>query len=187
MGGVLVDGQVRGSIDIPLLGSIISRNSFTTPVQGLDTIPVADRPPVNITHLAFQSMVGIGTLLALAVVVFWCARWRRRDLLGNRWFLRFSAVAGPLAIVALEAGWIATEVGRQPWTVFGVLRTTQAAGSNSGLWWLLGVTLVVYAGMTVGAFVVFRSMARRWRSGEVNLPSPYGPQARFSETQRVDR
>ena len=187
LGGVLVDGQVRGSVDIPLLGSIISRNSFTTPVRGLDTIPVADQPPVNITHLAFQSMVGIGTLLALSAVVFWWARWRRRDLLENRWFLRFSALAGPLAIIALEAGWIATEVGRQPWTVFGVLRTTQAAGSNSGLWWLFGITFLVYAAMTVGASVVLRSMARRWRSGEVDLPSPYGPQARLSDTQRVDR
>ena len=187
LGGVLVDGQVRGSIDIPLLGSIISRNSFTTPVQGLDTIPAADQPPVNITHLAFQSMVAIGTLLALAVVVFWWARWRDRDLLENRWFLRFSAVAGPLAIVALEAGWIATEVGRQPWTVFGVLRTTQAAGSNSGLWWLFGITFLVYAAMTLGAYVVLRSMARRWRSGEVDLPSPYGPQTRVPDTQEVDR
>jgi len=187
LGGVLVDGQVRGAIDIPLLGSIISRNSFTTPVQGLDTIPVADQPPVNIAHLAFQSMVGIGTLLALAVVLFWWTRWRDRDLLENRWFLRFSAAAGPLAIIALEAGWIATEVGRQPWTVFGVLRTTEAAGSNSGLWWLFGVTFLVYAAMTVGAYVVLRSMARRWRSGELDLPSPYGPQARLSDTQRTDR
>ena len=127
------------------------------------------------------------SLAALAVVLFWWTRWRDRDLLENRWFLRFSAAAGPLAIIALEAGWIATEVGRQPWTVFGVLRTTEAAGSNSGLWWLFGVTFLVYAAMTVGAYVVLRSMARRWRSGELDLPSPYGPQARLSDTQRTDR
>ena len=121
-------------------------------------------------------MVGIGTLLALAVLVFWAARWRGRDLLERRWFLRFAAAAGPLAVIALEAGWVATEVGRQPWVVYGVLLTAEAAGNYSGLWWLLGTTLVVYTAMTVAAVVVLRSMARRWREGQHDLPSPYGPQ-----------
>jgi cytochrome d ubiquinol oxidase subunit I len=181
IGGVLVNDQVRGALDIPVLGSLIARGSFTEPVPGLDTIPVQDRPPVNITHWAFQSMIGLGTLLALAVLVFWFARWRRHDPLEHRWVLRFAAVAGPLAVLTLESGWVATEVGRQPWVVYGVLRTTQAAGSNSGLWWLLAATMVVYAGMTTGAIVVLRSMARRWRAGQTDLPSPYGPQARLRD------
>ena len=176
LGGLLIDGEVRWALDIPLLGSVIARNSFTKPVEGLETIPADQHPPVNISHLAFQSMVGIGTLLALAVVVYWFARWRGHDLLGNHWFLRFAVLAGPLAVVAMEAGWIATEVGRQPWVVYGFMRTSEAAGDNSGLWWLLGVTLVVYAAMTAGAVVVLRSMARRWRAGDENLPSPYGPE-----------
>ena len=177
IGGILVDGQVRYALDIPYLGSLIARNSFFKEVPGLSSFPPEDRPPVNITHLAFQSMVGIGLLLALGVVVFWAARWRGRDLLGHRWFLRFAVVAGPLAVVALEAGWVATEVGRQPWVVYGFMRTTEAAGSNSGLWWLLGATVVLYSALTVGAVAVLRSMARRWRRGEEDLPSPYGPQA----------
>ena len=176
LGGLLIDGEVRWAIDIPRLGSLIARNSFLKPVEGLDTIPADQQPPVNITHVAFQSMVGIGTLLALAAVLFWLARWRGRDLLGNRWFLRFVVLAGPLAVVALEAGWIATEVGRQPWVVYGIMRTSEAAGDNSGLWWLLGATVVVYAAMTIGAVKVLRSMARRWRAGEEDLPSPYGPE-----------
>jgi cytochrome d ubiquinol oxidase subunit I len=185
IGGLLIDGEVRWAIDIPRLGSVIARNSFTTPVRGLDTIPVDARPPVNLTHVAFQSMVGIGTLLALAVVVFWLARWRGHDLLGNGWWLRFAVVAGPLAVAALELGWIATEVGRQPWVVYGVLRTADAAGDNPGLWWLVGSTLVVYTALTVGAVVVLRSMARRWRAGEHDLPSPYGPQV--AGTEKVGR
>jgi cytochrome d ubiquinol oxidase subunit I len=175
LGGVLVDGQVRGAIDIPRIGSLIARNSFEKPVSGLDSIPPGDRPPVNITHLAFQSMVGIGTLLAFAVAVYWFARWRRRDLIGNRWFLRGAVVAGPLAVLAMECGWIATEVGRQPWTVWQILRTTDAASESGGLWWSYAGAVVIYVGMTIGAVVVLRSMARRWRAGEEDLPSPYGP------------
>ncbi|WP_307861700.1 cytochrome ubiquinol oxidase subunit I [Nocardioides xinjiangensis] len=177
LGGLLVDGEVRWALDIPRLGSIIARNSFTEPVQGLETIPPADRPPVNVTHVAFQTMVGIGTLLAVAVLVYWFARWRGRDPLATRWTLRAAVAAGPLAVVALEAGWIATEVGRQPWVVYGVLRTEDAAGDNPQVWILLAATATLYALLTVGAVVVLRSMARRWRAGEQDLPSPYGPEA----------
>ena len=177
LGGVLVDGEVKGAIDIPRLGSLIAMNSPDKPVPGLDTIPEEDQPPVNMTHLAFQTMVGIGTLLAAGVVWFWFQRRRGKDLLERRWFLRAAAVAGPLAVVALEAGWISTEVGRQPWVVDGFLRTTDAVGDYTAqLWWLLGVSSVVYTGMTIGAAVVLRSMARRWRDGETDLPSPYAPE-----------
>jgi cytochrome bd ubiquinol oxidase subunit I len=176
LGGLLVDGEPRWFIEIPYWGSFIARGSFDKPVRGLDTFPPADQPPVNITHVAFQLMVGIGTLLALAVTAYWVARWRGRDPLGSRWVLRAAVVAGPLAVVALESGWVATEVGRQPWVVFGHMRTADAAGSNSGLWLLLAATVLVYTAMTVGAVAVLRSMARRWRSGEEDLPSPYGPE-----------
>jgi cytochrome d ubiquinol oxidase subunit I len=176
IGGLLIDGHVRFAFDIPWIGSAIARNSFTKGVQGMDTIPVNERPPINITHVAFQSMVALGTLLALVVVLFWFAKWRGRDLMVNRWFLRFMVVAGPLAIIALECGWIATEVGRQPWTVWQVLRTTDAASRSTGLWWSYAVAFVVYIGMTIGAYVVLRGMARRWREGETDLPTPYGPE-----------
>jgi cytochrome d ubiquinol oxidase subunit I len=175
IGGLLIHGQARFFLEIPKWGSFIARGSFSKPVRGLDTFPPADRPPVNITHVAFQSMIGIGSLLALAVTIYWIARWRRHDLLTKRWFLRFAVVAGPLAVLALESGWIATEVGRQPWTVFGVLRTVNAATDNPGLWWSYTGALLLYLGMTIGAYVVLRSMARRWRAGEEDLPSPYGP------------
>lgn len=175
LGGVLIDGEVRWALTIPRLGSIIARNSWDAPVPGLDEVPRSQWPPVNITHLAFQSMVGIGTLLAAVAVVYWLARWRGRDLLGNRWFLRLAVITGPLAIIAVESGWVATEVGRQPWTVWQVLTTAEAASQSSGLWWSYLAVLVVYLGMTVGAYVVLRSMARRWRAGEADLPSPYGP------------
>jgi cytochrome d ubiquinol oxidase subunit I len=181
IGGLLVDGEPRWFLEIPRWGSFIARGSFSKPVRGLDTFPPADRPPVNITHVAFQSMVGIGTLLALGVLAFWVARWRGREPLRNTWVLRAAVVAAPLAVVALESGWVATEVGRQPWIVFGYLRTAQAAGSNGWLWVLLAATVAVYAAMTIGAVLVLRSMSRRWRAGEEDLPSPYGPELAIAQ------
>ncbi|MBU1802799.1 MAG: cytochrome ubiquinol oxidase subunit I, partial [Actinobacteria bacterium] len=114
-------------------------------------------------------------------LIYWIARWRGHDLLEpqtrfHRWFLRGAVLAAPLAIAALELGWIATEVGRQPWIVYGIMRTTEAAGENSGLWWLYGTTVVVYTALSWGAISILRSMARRWRAGEEDLPSPYGPE-----------
>lgn len=126
-------------------------------------------------------MVGIGMLLVVAVVIFWVSRWRGRDLLASRWFLRFAVLAGPLAVLAMESGWVATEVGRQPWVVWEVLRTEDAVTDNPGIWWSFGGTLVVYVGMTVGAVIVLRSMARRWRAGAEDLPSPYGPEQQVVE------
>jgi cytochrome bd ubiquinol oxidase subunit I len=174
-GGFLIDGEVRWALPIPKIGSIISRGSFDAPVPGLDTVPRSDWPPVNLTHWSFQSMVGIGFLLAFVVVVYWLARRRGHDLTGNRWFLRFCVIAGPLAIAALELGWVTTEVGRQPWTVWQVLRTTDAATMSTGIWWSYTGVLILYTGMTIAAYVVLRSMARRWRAGDEALLSPYAP------------
>jgi cytochrome d ubiquinol oxidase subunit I len=177
IGGFLIDGKLRWALSIPRLGSIISRNSFTKAVPGLNDVPADQRPPANIVHWSFQSMVGIGSVLALFVVLFWLARWRKRDLLRSALFLKAAVLAGPLAVLALEAGWVTTEVGRQPWTVWQVLRTADAASPNSGLWISYAVAAVVYLAMTVGAVVVLRSMARRWRAGEEDLDAPYGPGA----------
>ena len=99
-------------------------------------------------------------LLAVAAVVFWVARWRDRDLLERRWFLRFAASAGVLAVVAMEAGWIATEVGRQPWTVYGHLRTLDAVNPAPGLWTGLALVFLVYALMTVAVVAVMRRLPR---------------------------
>ncbi|MCC3765027.1 cytochrome ubiquinol oxidase subunit I [Glycomyces sp. TRM65418] len=182
IGGVLIEGEVKGAIEIPYLGSIIALGSLDEPVPGLDQIPDEDQPPVNLTHWAFQTMIGIGLLLMAAVALFWFLRWRRRDLLEHRWFLRFASTAGVLAVIALESGWIATEVGRQPWIVYGVMRTNEAAADHSaGLWGVYGASVVLYGAMTVGAIVVLRSMARRWRAGAADLPSPYGPQSRLRD------
>src|SRR5262249_8273054 len=106
--------QLKFAIPIPHLLSILADHSWNGKVAGLDTVPASQRPPVNVVHSAFQTMVGIGTLLALLSVVYlaiWI--WRKR-LPNSVWFYRALVLAGPAAVAALISGWIVTEVGRQP-------------------------------------------------------------------------
>ncbi len=132
LGGVLVGDEVVGGIEIPNLGSILAGFSPDTVITGFDAIPIDQRPPATIVHLAWDTMVGIGT--ALVVLATWglILRLRRRDHADARWFLRAASLAGIGAIVALEAGWIVTEVGRQPWVVYLVLRTSDAVTQSGG-------------------------------------------------------
>jgi cytochrome d ubiquinol oxidase subunit I len=176
LGGVLVDGKVVGGIRIPKVASFLAGNSFDTVVPGIEDVPPDERPPANAVHLSFQAMVAIGSALVLLVGWYWWAR-RRGDPYANVWLLRSSVVAGVASVVALELGWMTTELGRQPWIVYRVLRVRDAASDVAGgLWVSFAVMLVVYVGMFVGAALVLRSMARRWRGGEsLDLPTPYGP------------
>ncbi|GAA0913005.1 cytochrome ubiquinol oxidase subunit I [Virgisporangium ochraceum] len=129
-------------------------------VTGLDVVPPEDRPPVGITHYSFDLMVGIGLgLLALAAWALW--RWRRKgDFFDDRWFLRAIAVSGPASVVALIAGWIVTEVGRQPWIVHMRLRTADAVSDQPGLYWYFYGTLVVYAVLAVSLTTILRRLAK---------------------------
>lgn len=183
LGGLLIDGETRFSIPIPQLGSLLSRSGFNRVVPGLDEFPDADRPPATIVHLSFQAMIGAG-LLMVAITLWFAWRWRaaRRggdDMFDSPRFLRATVVAAALGIIALEAGWITTEVGRQPWIVYGVMRVEDAVTTNGGIWISLVALVVIYTAMGVAAGVVLRSMARRWRdTGEIELPTPYSIEAR---------
>jgi cytochrome d ubiquinol oxidase subunit I len=183
LGGVLIDGEVRYALPIPQLGSLLSRSGFDRVVPGLDEFAPEDRPPATIVHLAFQAMIGAG-LLMIAISLWFAWRWRRArrggaEVFDSRAFLRAAIIAGGLGIVALECGWITTEVGRQPWIVFDVMRVEEAVTGNGGIWISLVVLVVVYTAMGVAAIGVLLSMARRWRqSGVVDLPTPYTIDAR---------
>jgi cytochrome d ubiquinol oxidase subunit I len=126
---------------------------------------------VNIVHWAFQIMVGMGfALLALALWLglYW---WRRRTLPRTPWFLRAAALSGVAAVLALEAGWTVTEVGRQPWIVYGVMRTRDAVNPAPGLVWGFALVAAVYVVLTVATVYVLRRMAR-------DRPVPIAPQER---------
>lgn len=179
IGGILIDGERRFAIEIPGLGSLISRGSTDRAVTGLDEFPADARPRdglATLVHWSFQSMVAIGFGLITLGVGYWWSRRRGRDWLASRRFLRLAVVAGPAAVAALELGWITTEVGRQPWIVQDVMRVEEAVTGSDFVWVSLVVLVVVYSAMLTGAALVLRSMARRWREGEsTDLPTPYGP------------
>jgi cytochrome d ubiquinol oxidase subunit I len=164
LGGVLVDGKVVGALSIPGVDSVMAGLDRSTVITGLDRIPTADQPPVNIVHVAFQVMVAIGTALVGLSAWFAWSWWRRRRMPASRWFLRAAAAAGAASVTALEAGWITTEVGRQPWIAYKVLRTRDAVTNAGGVWVSYGAVVVLYTALVVSTIAVLRAMARRWRN-----------------------
>lgn len=175
IGGVLIDGEVRYGIEIPVLGSLIARGAPNAEMTGLDDLPEGDEVPANVVHLSFQLMVGIGTALALLGSIYWIMSRRGRELLEARWFRRAATAAGPAAATALLAGWITTEVGRQPWIAYRVLRVDDAVTDVGWLWWSLATIVVVYGSMTYFGIRIITSMSRRWREGDADVRAPYGP------------
>jgi cytochrome bd ubiquinol oxidase subunit I len=177
IGGRCTSEGVKGGIGIPGLDSWLVGFSTDTEVIGLDSVPPEDRPPANtLLHWAFDAMVGICSALIVLGLWLGIAWWRRRDIPKTPWFLRAVAVSGVAAIVALECGWIVTEVGRQPWIVYEVIRTEDAVTEASGVWVSLGVVVVLYTLLGITTVLVLRAMTRRWRAAEADeVDVPYGP------------
>jgi cytochrome bd ubiquinol oxidase subunit I len=175
IGGICTSDGVKGGIGIPGLDSWLVGFSTDTEVTGLDSVPPEDRPPANtLLHLAFDAMVGICTALIALGLWLGIAWWRRRDIPKTPWFLRATAVSGVAAIVALECGWIVTEVGRQPWIVYEVMRTEDAVTQADGVWVSLGAVIVLYTALGIATVLVLRAMTRRWREAD-DVDVPYGP------------
>jgi cytochrome bd ubiquinol oxidase subunit I len=157
--GWYTHGAVEYGIPIPRLLSLLAFHDPNATVRGLDVVAAADRPPVNTVRFAFQAMVGIGTLLAALSIGYLYVRVRRRRLPESAWFYRALVVSGPASVVALIAGWVTTEVGRQPWVVYGVMRTADAVTGAPGIPVGYGVLAAVYAGVAVGLVWVLRRLA----------------------------
>jgi cytochrome bd ubiquinol oxidase subunit I len=168
---------VKGGLGIPGLDSFLVGWSTDTKVTGLDSVPPDERPPANtLLHWAFDVMVGVCTLL-IGLGLWLGLSWlRKRDIPRTPWFLRATAVSGLSAIVALECGWIVTEVGRQPWIVYDTMRTKDAVTDASGVWVSLATVVLVYTALGIITVLILRAMARRWRTAEIgDADVPYGP------------
>jgi cytochrome d ubiquinol oxidase subunit I len=152
------------AISVPILGSLILAHDPNGTVRGLKEWPAADRPPVAIPFFGFRIMVGIGLLMLALIIASWWLRWRGR-LFDERWFLQCCVLAMPLGFLAVLAGWATTEVGRQPWTVYGLLRTADSVSPS-----LTGFDVILsLAGYAVVYLIMFPAglilMARIVRNG----------------------
>jgi cytochrome d ubiquinol oxidase subunit I len=176
------------TIEIPNMLSLLVKFDAHATLRGMDSIPVDARPPAEVVKTSFEIMITLGMFL-LALAAWWGFAWfvRRRalgragrlatrvDLPWRPWFLRLALTAGGAAILAMEAGWTTTEVGRQPWIVYGVMRTTEAVNPSSNLRYGLYAVLAVYAVLAAATISVLRRIRRRPDTGTTQSgPVPVG-------------
>jgi cytochrome d ubiquinol oxidase subunit I len=159
--------ETRYAVRIPGGLSFLAFHDLDAEVKGLEEFPRADWPNVPIVHTAFQVMVALGSFLALVSLWAWVLALRRRDLCESVWLLRALALAAPMGFLAIEAGWTVTEVGRQPWVVYGILRTADAVTPMPGLIVpFLGFSLLYCFLGAVVAWLLYRQIIRSPRPTE---------------------
>src|SRR5580692_3872575 len=147
-------------VEIPKLLSLLAFHNPNAVVKGLAIVPLADQPPVNVVRFSFQTMVGIGTLLAAIGLAYLFLRFFRRRASLPRLLLLSVVAAGPLSVVALIAGWITTEVGRQPWIVYNVMRVDQAVTGAHGIPVGYGTLCLVYLALALVVVWILRRFSR---------------------------
>jgi len=141
--------RVRYTVQIPCLLSLLAAFDPNAEVKGLDSFPAGDRPNPVLVHLSFDTMVGLGTAIGLVAALFWLlVIWRRRIPL-RRLLLWALVLSGPAAVAAMEAGWFVTEFGRQPWIVYGILRTSDAATTAPALGLTFAIFFLIYIGLAL--------------------------------------
>jgi cytochrome d ubiquinol oxidase subunit I len=148
IGGIVDDktGQVLYAIVIPDGLSILGKGDPNAPITGLDAFAPQDRPDPFFVHPSFDGMVGSGFFALLIGSVFWLLYFRRKRIVPeNRLLLWGIVLAGPLSFVAIELGWIVTELGRQPWVIYGILRTADAVTTAPGL----NISFAIFSGIYV--------------------------------------
>jgi cytochrome d ubiquinol oxidase subunit I len=158
--GWYTEGQVKYGIAIPKLLSLLAFHNPNAVVKGLDTVPADRQPPVNVVRVSFQLMVGIGTLLAALGAIYLFVRIRRKRLPSSAWFYRALVLAGPASVIALIAGWVTTEVGRQPWVVYKVMLTDEVVTGASGIPVGYATLAAIYVGVGIGVLWILRRLAR---------------------------
>lgn len=147
--------EVKYKLELPGMLSFLAHGDFDSEVKGLNEFPKEDRPPVAVTHYAFQIMVGLGTLLAgvglLFLISFKFPKWRE-----DKRFLKLFWLMTPLGFIALEAGWVVTEVGRQPWIIYGHMRTANALTPMPGIAWSFGLFAIVYFILSIAVITLLK-------------------------------
>jgi cytochrome d ubiquinol oxidase subunit I len=136
--------KVNYGIEIPGLLSFLVYDNVKEEVKGLDVIPKQNQPNITVTHLAFELMIAIGTAMMGLGLLYFLALWKKRNWLTKNWFLKLFILATPFGFIAVEAGWTVTEVGRQPWIIQGIMRTSEAVTPMPGIQYSFYLFTIVY-------------------------------------------
>jgi cytochrome d ubiquinol oxidase subunit I len=154
-----VNKKVDYAIKIPGLLSFMAHGDFDAEVKGLDQIPLKDQPPVAITHYAFQLMVGLGMTMMLIAFLYFLALWKKKNWLQSNWLLKLFVAATPIGFIAVEAGWTVTEVGRQPWIIYNVMRTADAVTPMPGIGYSFYMFTAIYVSLAcIVIFMLYRQI-----------------------------
>lgn len=167
-------GTVRFGLEVPCGLSVLGKGDPQAVITGLDQVPMPEQPPVTRMHLAFQVMVGAGSFLALLSLFALGVRWRKKAWPSQRWFLFALVAAGVAAPLAMEAGWLVTEWGRQPYVVRGLLLTADAATRVEGLEGRLAVFSGLYVFLGVTVVGLLRGLFRQPEPGVEQKAVPHG-------------
>jgi len=161
IGGIVDEqsSQVKYAIKIPGLLSWMAHGDSEATVKGLDQIPPENHPPIAITHYAFQIMVGLGVILMILAIIYFIALAKKRTWLNSRWLLQLFIISIPLGFMAIEAGWTVTEVGRQPWIIYNMMRTADAVTPMPGIIYSFYLFTAVYISLSViVTFLLYRQI-----------------------------
>jgi cytochrome bd ubiquinol oxidase subunit I len=170
IGGIpsVAERRTKYAIEIPHGLSFLATHDFNAEIKGLNDFPENEWPPVAIVHVAFQIMVALGSFMALVALSVLILQWRKRDVVMLRWLMMAVVVAAPMGFICIEAGWTVTEVGRQPWVIYGILRTADAVTPMPGLIvpFLTFTALYVFLGVIV-AWLLYQQIVRSPRGDDV--------------------
>lgn len=161
IGGIpdMKEKKMNFGIEIPGGLSFLAFEDFNAEVKGLDAFPEDEWPPVPIVHISFQIMVGIGSILALIGVLYLYFLFRKKNQMFNKWYLKLLFLCTPLGFIAVEAGWFVTEVGRQPWIIYGIMKTKDSLTSMPGLTYTLILYTVLYLILSfIVAWLMYRQI-----------------------------
>lgn len=151
--------KVNYAVELPGFLSFLAHGDFSAEVKGLDQIPEDEHPPVAITHYAFQVMVGLGVIMMFISLLYFIAVFKKKSWLAQRWLLRLFVLATPLGYIAVEAGWTVTEVGRQPWIIYGIMRTKDAVTPMPGIQYSFYLFSAVYISLAcIVTFLLYRQI-----------------------------
>jgi cytochrome bd ubiquinol oxidase subunit I len=152
--------EVRMAIHIPGFLSFLAHGNFNAEVTGLDQFPREDWPPVVLTHFSFQFMVLFGMILAAIALLYFLFLWKGQHILEKKWWLTMLTIVTPMGFLALELGWMVTELGRQPWIIYRIMRVKDAVTSMPGIVYPLSLISFVYIVLSLLSIFLMRRQIR---------------------------